>query len=104
MGAYVHGDDCLIAAHHSRYYTWTVLNTQLILILNGLDVHNCCLYCGIIMFDVGMYKESMLCPNANPKECVQTSLYVTTVCAGFLIGSPNLQAVPHHNGRMKHSE
>ncbi len=39
IGAYVHGDDCLIAAHHSRYYTWTVLNTHPILILNGLDVH-----------------------------------------------------------------
>jgi hypothetical protein len=66
---WVRGDDCLIAAHHGRYYTWTILNTHPILILNGLDVHDCCLYCGIIMFDVGIYKESMLCPNANPKEC-----------------------------------
>jgi hypothetical protein len=38
------------------------------------------------------------------KSVLQTSLYVTSVSAGFLIGSANLQAVPHHNGRMKHSE
>jgi hypothetical protein len=55
------------------------------------------------MFDV-CTRKLCFAPMPIQKSVLQTSLYVTTVSAGFLIRSANLQAVPHHNGRMKHSE
>jgi hypothetical protein len=69
------------------------------------------LMCTIVVFIVGLLclmwectRKLCFAPMPIQKSVLQTSLYVTTVSAGFLIGSANLQAVPHPNGRMKHSE